>query len=138
MKQVRLDERAREILIRNDRGGYTVPNGRVYPFQWNWDSAFVSLGFAAMDLDRAHMIARRRGPIMPVYWIARAILQPFFLVYFRLNRIGKDQIPSGGPVLIASNHRSFLDPFVIATMARYGWRWADHIVDDLIFRRDKI
>jgi Trehalase len=53
MKQVRLDERAREILIRNDRGGYTVPNGRVYPFQWNWDSAFVSLGFAAMDLDRA-------------------------------------------------------------------------------------
>jgi hypothetical protein len=53
MQQVRLDERAREILIRNDRGGYTVPNGRVYPFQWNWDSAFVSLGFAAMDLDRA-------------------------------------------------------------------------------------
>jgi len=53
MKQVRLDERAREILVRNDRGGYTVPNGRVYPFQWNWDSAFVSLGFAAMDLDRA-------------------------------------------------------------------------------------
>jgi len=53
MKQVRLDERAREILIRNDRGGYTVPNGRVYPFQWNWDSAFVSLGFAALDLDRA-------------------------------------------------------------------------------------
>jgi glycogen debranching enzyme len=49
----RLDERAREILIRNDRGGYTVPNGRVYPFQWNWDSAFVSLGFAAVDLDRA-------------------------------------------------------------------------------------
>jgi hypothetical protein len=53
MKQSRLDARAREILIRNDRGGYTVPNGRVYPFQWNWDSAFVSLGFAATDLDRA-------------------------------------------------------------------------------------
>ncbi len=53
MKQTRLNERAREILVRNDRGGYTVPNGRVYPFQWNWDSAFVSLGFAAMDLDRA-------------------------------------------------------------------------------------
>src|SRR6266702_5001846 len=53
MKLARLDERPREILIRNDRGGYTVPNGRVYPFQWNWDSAFVSLGFAAQDLDRA-------------------------------------------------------------------------------------
>ena len=48
-----LDQRARAILERNDRGGYTVPNGRVYPFQWNWDSAFVALGFATFDIDRA-------------------------------------------------------------------------------------
>lgn len=53
MTQDKPDERAREILVQNDRGGYTVPNGRVYPFQWNWDSAFVSLGFAAFDLERA-------------------------------------------------------------------------------------
>ncbi len=51
--QTELDRRARAILEANDRGGYTVPNGRVYPFQWNWDSAFVSLGIAAFDLDRA-------------------------------------------------------------------------------------
>lgn len=51
--EANLDQRAREILKQNDRGGYTVPNGRVYPFQWNWDSAFVSLGFATFDLDRA-------------------------------------------------------------------------------------
>jgi len=51
--QMQLDERAREILQANDRGGYTVPNGRVYPFQWNWDSAFVALGFATFDEDRA-------------------------------------------------------------------------------------
>jgi len=48
-----LDRAARDILIGNDRGGYTVPNGRVYPFQWNWDSAFVALGFATFDQDRA-------------------------------------------------------------------------------------
>src|SRR5688572_25552671 len=48
-----LDERAREILENNDRGGYTVPNGRVYPFQWNWDSAFVAFGFAAFNPERA-------------------------------------------------------------------------------------
>jgi len=48
-----LDQRALEILLQNDRGGYTVPNGRVYPFQWNWDSAFVSLGFATFDVERA-------------------------------------------------------------------------------------
>jgi hypothetical protein len=48
-----LSQRAAEILRRNDRGGYTVPNGRVYPFQWNWDSAFVALGFDRFDRDRA-------------------------------------------------------------------------------------
>jgi hypothetical protein len=48
-----LDETARAILRKNDRGGYTVPNGRVYPFQWNWDSAFVALGFDTFDRDRA-------------------------------------------------------------------------------------
>ncbi len=47
------DQAARDILMRNDRGGYTVPNGRVYPFQWNWDSAFVALGFDTFDRDRA-------------------------------------------------------------------------------------
>jgi hypothetical protein len=44
---------ARAILRANDRGGYTVPNGRVYPFQWNWDSAFVALGFDTFDRNRA-------------------------------------------------------------------------------------
>jgi len=48
-----LDPAAQAILRHNDRGGYTVPNGRVYPFQWNWDSAFVALGFDAFDRDRA-------------------------------------------------------------------------------------
>jgi len=48
-----MDVRAREILLANDLGGYTVPNKNVYPFQWNWDSAFVALGFAEFDLNRA-------------------------------------------------------------------------------------
>jgi hypothetical protein len=48
-----LDRAAEAILRTNDRGGYTVPNGRVYPFQWNWDSAFVALGFDTFDRDRA-------------------------------------------------------------------------------------
>ncbi len=48
-----MNQRARDILITNDLGGYTVPNKNVYPFQWNWDSAFVALGFAEFDIDRA-------------------------------------------------------------------------------------
>jgi Trehalase len=48
-----LDRLARQTLAINDRGGYTVPNAAVYPFQWNWDSAFVAMGFATFDEDRA-------------------------------------------------------------------------------------
>jgi glycerol-3-phosphate dehydrogenase (NAD(P)+) len=66
-----------------------------------------------MDVEYAHKLAREKGVNPVVYWIVRGILQPFFLVYFRLRRIGMEHIPSEGPVLLASNHRSFSDPFMI-------------------------
>jgi hypothetical protein len=47
-------DEAKRILAVNDRGGYTVPTDRLYPFQWNWDSAFVAMGFATYDIDRAY------------------------------------------------------------------------------------
>jgi 1-acyl-sn-glycerol-3-phosphate acyltransferase len=65
-----------------------------------------------------HERARRKGVNPIVYWIARGILQPFFHLYFRLSRIGREHVPPTGPVIYASNHRSFLDPFVIGTIAR--------------------
>jgi len=49
-----LKDQARGILAANDRGGYTVPTSRLYPFQWNWDSAFVAMGFSTYDVDRAY------------------------------------------------------------------------------------
>jgi hypothetical protein len=48
-----MDQAARAVLANNDRGGYTVPTDRLYPFQWNWDSAFVAMGYATFDADRA-------------------------------------------------------------------------------------
>lgn len=50
---IQLDEQAVGILQKNDRGGYTIPTARLYPYQWNWDSAFVALGFMTFDRDRA-------------------------------------------------------------------------------------
>jgi glycerol-3-phosphate dehydrogenase (NAD(P)+) len=70
------------------------------------------------DHSHLHVRARERGVNPVVYWLARAILQPIFHLYFRLSRIGREHIPQTGPVILASNHRSFLDPFVIGTCAR--------------------
>src|SRR3954464_10636631 len=70
-----------------------------------------------MEHAALHARARDKGVNPLVYWLVRAGLQPFFHLYFRLSRIGREHVPDG-PVIIASNHRSFLDPFVIATIAR--------------------
>lgn len=48
-----LDNEARAILTGNDRGGYTVPTEGLYPYQWNWDSAFAAFGFSTFDIPRA-------------------------------------------------------------------------------------
>lgn len=53
MHYEKLDQRARDILRGNDRGGYTLPTDGLYPYQWNWDSAFAAWGFAGFDLPRA-------------------------------------------------------------------------------------
>jgi len=71
-----------------------------------------------MDHERLHRRAREQGANPIVYGIVRLLFQPFFHLYFRLTRIGMEHIPRRGAVIVASNHRSFLDPFVIATMAR--------------------
>jgi glycerol-3-phosphate dehydrogenase (NAD(P)+) len=65
---------------------------------------------------RRHAVQRGVNPLL--YWSARAIIVPFCLLYFRMRRIGCEHIPRSGPLLLASNHRSFLDPFVIGTLTR--------------------
>jgi 1-acyl-sn-glycerol-3-phosphate acyltransferase len=71
-----------------------------------------------MESNRHLARARTKGVNPFVYWIVRALLQPFFHIYFRMSRIGREHIPVDGPVIFAANHRSFLDPFVIACMSR--------------------
>src|SRR5205807_4543487 len=47
---------------------------------------------SAMDHEVLHRRARERGVNPVVYWIVRAVLQPFFHVYFRMTRIGREHI----------------------------------------------
>jgi len=69
-----------------------------------------------LDPLRTRVLERGVNPLL--YWAVRAVLQPLFLVYFRIGRIGREHLPRRGPLLLASNHRSFLDPFCIGMLVR--------------------
>ncbi len=71
-----------------------------------------------VDLDGFRERSLERGVNPFIYWVLRAILVPFFLVYLRMQRVGREHLPRSGPLLLAANHRSFLDPFVIGTLVR--------------------
>jgi glycerol-3-phosphate dehydrogenase (NAD(P)+) len=72
----------------------------------------------AVELSGFRERALTRGVNRFVYWPLRALLVPFFLIYLRMQRVGREHLPRTGPLLLASNHRSFLDPFVIGTLVR--------------------
>jgi len=77
-------------------------------------------------LARYHAYTRDRGVNIVLYVLARLVLQPAFLVWFRLARHGREHAKVRGPLIVATNHRSFLDPFAIGVML--PWRRPLHYV----------
>ncbi len=72
----------------------------------------------APDLSRIRERTLARGVNLPLYLLVRAVLVPFFRVYLRLQGVGGEEVPRSGPLLLAANHRSFLDPFVIGALLK--------------------
>jgi 1-acyl-sn-glycerol-3-phosphate acyltransferase len=52
------------------------------------------------------------------YWILKAILTPVLRCLYRLKVEGSHHVPSAGPVIVASNHRSFIDSIFIPLVMR--------------------
>jgi 1-acyl-sn-glycerol-3-phosphate acyltransferase len=52
------------------------------------------------------------------YWILKAILTPILRVVYRVRVEGEEHLPGAGPVILAANHRSFLDSIFIPLVVR--------------------
>src|SRR5829696_6160799 len=70
--------------------------------------------------ERYHRFAREKGTSRVLYYLVRLVLVPAILVYLRLQRTGREHARQRGGMIVAANHRSFLDPFVIGVFL--PWR----------------
>jgi 1-acyl-sn-glycerol-3-phosphate acyltransferase len=52
------------------------------------------------------------------YWLLKAILAPVLRLFYRVRIEGRDQLPQDGPVILAANHRSFLDSIFLPLVVR--------------------
>jgi len=66
-----------------------------------------------------------------MYFIGRAILRSLFKIFFRLKIEGSGNCPQGGPLILAPNHASFLDPIIAGLAVK---RELNFMARDTLFR----
>ncbi|MGZ6967906.1 MAG: lysophospholipid acyltransferase family protein [Acidimicrobiia bacterium] len=52
------------------------------------------------------------------YWVLKAILTPVLHLFYRVRVEGRERIPQRGPIILAANHRSFLDSIFLPLVLR--------------------
>jgi 1-acyl-sn-glycerol-3-phosphate acyltransferase len=61
----------------------------------------------------AHLYARERGVLQPLYACVRLLTVVVLRGWFRVRITGAEHIPATGPTIVAPNHKNFLDAFFV-------------------------
>ena len=77
-----LRDRAAAVLHGNDAGNWTKASPHLYPHQWSWDSAFIAIGWAHLDVRRA--MAELEG-LFAAQWSTGMVPH----IVFRAGQIGR-------------------------------------------------
>jgi len=67
----------------------------------------------------------------PVYFLGWSFFRALFKVYFRWRVYNAGRVPLAGPVVLASNHESFLDPFLVGAGVPRG---INYLARESLFR----
>lgn len=95
-----LVEQAKAVLDTNRVGSYTKPSPNLYPHQWSWDSAFIAMGYAHYDQQRAEDELRS---LFAAQWsnglLPHIVFNPQAAGYFpnpeMWGTVGNPRIPAG-------------------------------------------
>ncbi len=147
-----LAAQALAVLHENDEGEFVKPSQRLYPFQWNWDSAFVALGLAGVDPERGRTEVRSLlqgqwadGMVPHIVFHSESVdYRPGPELWQSWECEGAPAVPTSGltqpPVLAtairvlheAAPDRSFLEEVLPAVEAWHAWFARERLVDGLV------
>lgn len=72
-----------------------------------------------------------RSRMTPAYFAGWCFFRAVFAVYFRWKVFNPERVPLGGPVILASNHASYIDPPLVGAGVE---RQINFLARDTIFR----
>jgi 1-acyl-sn-glycerol-3-phosphate acyltransferase len=72
---------------------------------------------------RAHAYARERGVARRLYASVRLLAVVVLRLWFRVRIYGREHLPTGGPAVVAPNHKNFLDAFFVGLATRRHVRY---------------
>lgn len=69
-----------------------------------------------------------------LYFVARSIILPFYVLLIKTKIEGEHFIPKKGPLILASNHISFIDPLALGYLGRRRKRQIHFLAKDSMFK----